>query len=80
MDLKSGDKLEVIKPFTTLAGKYYTSGMELELLEPTGQNPFSVDTTSLWLVKCPFFQPPDKQSVWGCIEGAIQIGLLRRLS
>lgn len=80
---KSGDVYDVIKRFATKGTNEsdlspYEVGDTLELLEPTGQNPFTYNTPKdFWKVKCKHFQPPDNRSVWACIPEFISQGYIK---
>lgn len=75
--LKSGDILVVKHPILTLADKVYNVGDELQLIEPTGMAPFGFKSNLCnWVVKCPYFSPPDDRSVWGGIWMLVERGWL----
>ena len=78
--LKSGDKLIVVIPFRTFAKKDYEDGMILELIEPTGRAPFKAQSRICnWVVKCPFFCPPDDQAVWSGIWMLVEGGWILKI-
>lgn len=83
MSLKSGDRLEVVRPFITLANVIYGKGDILELIEPTGQDPFGhgnyFNNPHNWVVKCKAFSPPSPCSVWGGIYQLVELGMIRKV-
>lgn len=75
-----GKIYEVVKPFRTMAGVDYKVGDHLELIEPTGRNPFGFQSKLCnWVVKCKHFSPPDDQTVWSGIYIMIENGTIRAL-
>jgi hypothetical protein len=71
--LQPGTKLEVVIPFYTLAGKDYTPGMILELVEPTTKFPHGFKSPlGNWIVKCPHMT-----SVWSSIWLGVEQGVLK---
>jgi hypothetical protein len=73
-----GNVYEVIRPFTTRAGKAYELGMQLELYEETAQKPFGFESRiSNWIVKCPFFGPPASEAIWSSIWMLIEMNYLK---
>jgi hypothetical protein len=78
MTLKSGMKLVVDCEMYTAAGVSYTKGDILELIEPTGQNPFNakMDEDHNWTVKCKHFSPPDNRAIWCNLRYAVDRGYI----
>jgi hypothetical protein len=75
-----GSLYEVVRPFTMRSGKSYELGMQLELYEETDQKPFGFESRiSNWIVKCPFFSPPDPQSIWSSIWALIEQGYIKHV-
>lgn len=75
-----GSIYEVARPFITRAGKSYELGMQLELWEETDQQPFGFESRiSTWVVKCPYFSPPDPQAIWSSIWMLIEQGYLKQV-
>jgi hypothetical protein len=75
-----GSVYEVVRPFATQAGKSYEVGMQLELFEETDQKPFGHESRiSNWIVKCPFFKPPDPEAIWSSIWMLIEQGYLKHV-
>lgn len=75
-----GSIYEVARPFEMLSGKRYEVGMQLELYEETADAPFGhASRISNWVVKCPYFSPPDPQSVWSSIWALIENGYLKHI-
>ena len=74
--LKPGDKLEVLKLFTTPARQIFEKGMILELMEPTNLNPYGYDPTGPhnWIVKHQY-----GKGVWTSIYHCIEIGFLKKV-
>lgn len=73
-----GSVYEVVRPFATRAGKSYEPGMQLELYEETADKPFGFESRiSNWIVRCPFFAPPDPQSIWSSIWVLIEEGYIK---
>jgi hypothetical protein len=73
-----GSIYEVVEPFTMRSGKAYEVGMRLELYEETDQKPFGYESRiSNWIVKCPYFSPPDPRSVWSSIWMLIEQGHIK---
>ena len=83
MNLKSGDRLEVVKPFITLANVVYVKGDILELIEPTGLDPWgnggAFTVPYAWVVKCKAWAPPRSESVWYGIYQCIEEGLIKKV-
>lgn len=78
---EAGKIFEVVRPFNTIAGVSYQAGDTLELIEPTGQNPFGVKTyLPAWVVKCKFYSPPDKRTIWTSIWYMAERGDIREIS
>ena len=76
----AGSVYEVARSFTTRSGKTYEAGMQLELFEETVQAPFGYESRiSNWIVKCPFFSPPDPESIWSSIWMLIEQGYLKHV-
>lgn len=74
----SGKTFEVVTPFYTAAGKSYEIGDILELIEPTGQNPYGWTThLPAWVVKCKYFSPPDQKSIWTSIWFMAERGMIK---
>lgn len=62
---EAGKVFVIKRPFRTVAGVSYERGDTLELIEPTGQDPFGYGRgMPAWVVKCKHFSPPDKRSIW----------------
>lgn len=91
ISIASGDKYEVVVPFYTRALiKYfrlkesYKPGQILEIVGPTTEDPWNyADAGGQWSVKCPFFSPPQPESVWTHNEGLAMLiakGWLRKAS
>lgn len=89
--VKSGDKLEVVWPFHTRGtlrhfgrSKRYEKGHIIEVLEPTGHDPWGYDDPGgRWVVKCPYFSPPQNESIWDHTYGLAMLlhkGWLRKVS
>ena len=75
-----GSVYEVVRPFEMLSGKQYEVGMQLELYDETNEKPFGHESRiSNWVVKCPYFSPPDPQSVWSSIWALIENGYLKHV-
>lgn len=75
-----GSIYEVVQPFTTLAGKSYEVGMQLELFEETEEWSFGHKSRiSNWIVKCPYFSPPAPESIWSSIWIMIEKGYLNHV-
>lgn len=73
-----GSVYEVVRPFTTRAGKTYEVGMQLELHDETSERPFGfASRISNWIVTCPFFAPPAPEAVWSSIWILIEEGTLK---
>lgn len=77
---EAGKVFEVVRPFSTVAGVSYQVGDRLELIEPTGQNPFGWEThLPAWVVKCKHFSPPDNRSIWTAIWFMAERGDIREV-
>ena len=75
-----GSIYEVAIPFTTMAGKSYEVGMQLELFEETDAHSFGHRSRiSNWIVKCPYFSPPAPESIWSSIWIMIEKGYLKHV-
>lgn len=75
-----GSIYEVVRPFTTQSGKSYEAGMRLELHDETDQAPFGYESRiSNWIVTCPYFSPPAKESIWSSIWALIEQGYLKHV-
>lgn len=75
-----GSIYAVAKEFTMLSGKTYEIGMRLELYDETNEAPFGHKSRiSNWSVRCPYFSPPDPQSVWSSIWALIENGYLKHV-
>jgi hypothetical protein len=83
IELKSGDRLGVVRPFITLSNVMYVKGDILELIEPTGLDPWSnggeFDAPHGWIVKCKAWCPPQSESIWYGINHCIEVGLLKKV-
>jgi hypothetical protein len=76
-----GSVYQVVKPFLSAGTwKCYEPGMQLELFEETTE-PAPLNEKSKisnWIVKCPFFSPPEPESIWATIWILIEDGYLER--
>ncbi len=72
-----GARYVVAQAFAAMSGKIYEVGMVFELVEETTENPFGFQSKiSNWFVKCPYFTPPEPESVWSSIWIMIERGQL----
>ena len=78
-----GSVYRVAKPFLSAGTwKSYDPGMLLELFEET-QDPAPLGEKSKicnWIVKCPFFSPPQPESIWATIWILVESGYLERVA
>lgn len=78
---EAGKTFVVVESFSTMAGVSYEPGDTLELIEPTGQNPFGFRThLPVWIVKCKHFSPPDQRSIWTSIWYMAERGMIKEKS
>lgn len=74
------DLYEIQKEFSTLASVTYLPGMRLKLVELTEDSPFGFTSRiGNWRVECPFFAPPQPESVWSLIWYLIESGYIARI-